>query len=263
MASTFRAKALRGGIKISPVREAQESQRLRASLERKLVFNMMTLFANLGNEGRAEYEQRREISLTSSSIDNKVRQVLEPHYRTVIENFAIRAFLHRKQDSQFEEQIRNFLRIFGFTAMFNISNKTRNILQNAIITGQLAGNGPSVIAQTIFDLMRGDFSKRRAITIARTETHSAASYSHYEMGKTSNTPDLMKQWVSVSDGRTRSHHSALNGVQIPMDDDFIVPVNGVEYRMKRPADPKGGPANTINCRCVLIFVQPQDVIIDT
>tara|TARA_R110001592_G_scaffold236760_7_gene495393 strand:+ start:603 stop:1388 length:786 start_codon:yes stop_codon:yes gene_type:complete len=261
MALDFSIKAVRGGSKISPVLEALEQQRMRYGLERKLTFNMMKIFSDIGKTAKYEYQQRESISLTSSIIGGKIRSVLEPHYRTVIENFGVRVFSYKKQESQFEEQIRVFLKTLGFTAIDNISNATRQILIRAITNGQLDGIGPDAISRNILEVMDGDFSRRRAITVARTETHSAASFANHAIAQASNLPDLQKQWVSTSDGRTRSHHASMNGVKIPMDDDFIVPIDGVQYRMSRPSDPRGGAANTINCRCVLIYVEPDDVII--
>ena len=40
-----------------------------------------------------------------------------------------------------------------------------------------------------------------------------------------------------------------------MDEDFSI--NGT--LMQYPGDPKGGPRNVINCRCVLVYVDEQDL----
>ena len=77
-----------------------------------------------------------------------------------------------------------------------------------------------------------------------------------------NIPDLQKQWVSTSDDRTRSHHSAMNGTKIQMDEDFVVNVKGISYNMARPSDPRGGAVNVVNCRCVLLYVSPEDDVVD-
>jgi hypothetical protein len=49
---------------------------------------------------------------------------------------------------------------------------------------------------------------------------------------------------------------------VDLDEDFIVPYKGVEYRMKHTGDPNGGAHNTINCRCVTIYLEPEDVVVD-
>ena len=92
----------------------------------------------------------------------------------------------------------------------------------------------------------------RAHTIARTETHSAASWAnhkyHVDIGESVGL-ELTKKWVSVSDLRTRSAHSAANGQTVRMHEKFLV--GGAS--MDHAGDPAGGIANTINCRCVIVY----------
>ena len=66
MARANTIKVLRGGRKISPRREVIEQLRLRTSLERKLSFNLMTQFAEIGNTARTEFEARGGIEITGS-----------------------------------------------------------------------------------------------------------------------------------------------------------------------------------------------------
>ena len=54
----------------------------------------------------------------------------------------------------------------------------------------------------------------------------------------------------------------MNGVTVGLEDDFIVPYKGVEYRMKHAGDPRGGPANIINCRCVILYLEPDDKLVE-
>ena len=81
------------------------------------------------------------------------------------------------------------------------------------------------------------------------------------MAESFNLP-MKKRWISTNDNRTRSHHRAMNGTTVDLDDDFIVSYKGVEYRMKHAGDPRGGPANIINCRCVILYLEPDDQIIE-
>ena len=70
---------------------------------------------------------------------------------------------------------------------------------------------------------------------------------------------LKKKWVATSDPRTRDAHSLMNTKEpIDMNEKFLV--GGT--RMKHTGDPDGGPANNINCRCVIIYVDEQDVVQD-
>lgn len=260
IASTRAAR--RGGITFSARREVVEQNRIREGYERKLVLNLLTAFAEIGDSARDEFQLRRAIDLTAARIPEKLRSILEPHYRSVIDEFGLRMLRYRKEESQFETLIREYFAVFGAAAIRNISETTRRDILAVILAGDQEALGVAAISQMIFDRMRGGFARNRAATIARTETHNAASYANHEIAKTLDLPGLQKQWVSVSDDRTRSHHAQLNGTKVALDDDFIVPYQGVEYRMARPGDPRGGPANVINCRCALIYVADEDTVLD-
>jgi hypothetical protein len=97
----------------------------------------------------------------------------------------------------------------------------------------------------------------RASVIARTETHGAMMFASEEgaakVGR-DNGISILKAWLPVQDERTRVSHASMSShPAIGMDEDFLV--GGV--RMKRPGDPKGGAANCINCRCVLIYKEAE------
>ena len=251
------------GTTISARKEVIEQNRVRLGYERKLRLNLTTAFAEFGAEAQAEYDLRQQTTIANRNIDLKLKAVLEPHYRSVIDEFGLRLLRYRKNESQFETLIRRYLIDYGAFAITSIASTTRKRISQVILAGEADGKGVAVIGREIFNAMRGGFTKIRAATIARTETHNAASYANHEVAKTLSIPDLQKQWVAVNDPRTRGHHTAMNGVRVAMDEDFVVPLNGIEYRMSRPADPRGGAGNVINCRCTLIYVSPEDDVIDT
>lgn len=87
----------------------------------------------------------------------------------------------------------------------------------------------------------------KAMRIARTEGHGVqiqaaveAQYKAREAGA-----DILKQWNSVLDGKTRPEHRKLDGELRELDETFS---NGMKY----PSDPAGGAAEVINCRCALM-----------
>ena len=86
-----------------------------------------------------------------------------------------------------------------------------------------------------------------AIRIARTEGHRIqceagmdACYKAKDMGA-----DVVKQWDSTLDARTRDSHIKLDGEVRELDDVFS---NGLRF----PGDPHGAAAEVINCRCALL-----------
>lgn len=93
----------------------------------------------------------------------------------------------------------------------------------------------------------------RADTIARTETHAAATFAAQmtvqdmaaEVGVTT-----VKTWAPVIDERTRPDHAAMEGQPaIGMSESFNV--GGV--MMDRPGDPSAPAEQVINCRCVCLY----------
>lgn len=86
-----------------------------------------------------------------------------------------------------------------------------------------------------------------AIRIARTEGHRIqchaamdAGYKAKEMGA-----NVVKQWDSTLDGKTRTSHVLLDGEIREMEEPFS---NGLMF----PSDPNGIAAEVINCRCALL-----------
>lgn len=87
----------------------------------------------------------------------------------------------------------------------------------------------------------------KAMTIARTEGHRIqvqstmdACYKAKEIGA-----DVVKQWDSTLDGKTRGAHKKVDGEVRELDEPFS---NGLMY----PGDPNGGAGEVVNCRCALL-----------
>ena len=74
-----------GGYKISPRREVIEQNRLRNSMERKLRLQLMTAFADIGKIASDAHEEGRDVEGLRLNIVRSVRNVMEPHYRAVME----------------------------------------------------------------------------------------------------------------------------------------------------------------------------------
>lgn len=86
-----------------------------------------------------------------------------------------------------------------------------------------------------------------AMRIARTEGHRIqvqgamdACYKAKEVGA-----DVVKQWDSTLDGKTRRSHQKVDGEVRELDEPFS---NGLMF----PGDPSGGAAEVCNCRCALL-----------
>ena len=135
-----------------------------------------------------------------------------------------------------------------------LSEKIKRIIEE----GQLDGDSLQVISRRLVNTV-GALTLSRAATIARTETHSAASFAHdqyYETVQADTGIEMKKKWVATNDERTRSTHFEMNSKpSIDMSEKFEV--GGV--RMKYAGDPAGGPKNVINCRCNIIYLDARDM----
>jgi hypothetical protein len=87
----------------------------------------------------------------------------------------------------------------------------------------------------------------RAMTIARTEGHriavqaaDRAQHKAKEKGA-----DVVKQWNSTLDGKTRDSHRQVDGEIRELDEKFS---NNLMF----PGDPSGGAEEVVNCRCALL-----------
>jgi len=93
----------------------------------------------------------------------------------------------------------------------------------------------------------------RAEAIFRTEVGRVYSIStQARMIQVAETaPDIEKGWIATGDHRTRSGHLEAHGQRVKISEYFeVAPTLGApREKLMYPRDPRGSPANTINCRC--------------
>lgn len=131
-------------------------------------------------------------------------------------------------------------------------------ISRIIEDGQYAGLNLENIANMVSKEVE-TVTRSRAATIARTETHGAASHAnhkYYQQAQVDLGIAMEKRWLATGDDRTRPAHAAANGQRVGMDEDFIV--DGVA--MAHTGDPKGGAKNIINCRCNTLYHDVGDII---
>lgn len=93
----------------------------------------------------------------------------------------------------------------------------------------------------------------RARVIARTELVAVANSGSLAVARLSGAAEW-KQWLATNDARTRQAHSAAAGQVRRLDDTFSVGGEDLDY----PGDPSGSAANTVNCRCTVIYADGPD-----
>jgi SPP1 gp7 family putative phage head morphogenesis protein len=123
-------------------------------------------------------------------------------------------------------------------------------LRSIIADGEREGLGVAEIARRIQDRFT-DTSALRAQTIARTETHNAATYATDQAAESTGLK-FEREWVAAEDNQTRPDHRAADGQRAGMDEPFTV--GGA--KLSRPGDPDGPPEQIINCRCIVTYETP-------
>ena len=88
---------------------------------------------------------------------------------------------------------------------------------------------------------------RKSYLIARTEGHRVLTTSSYhaQLQAKDKGCNIVKQWDSTLDGRTRPSHRMVDGEIKDIDEKFS---NGLLY----PSDPDGQASEVVNCRCALL-----------
>ncbi|MGO5081155.1 phage minor head protein [Oscillospiraceae bacterium LCP25S3_E4] len=123
----------------------------------------------------------------------------------------------------------------------------KHIITTEVSRGIATGSSWNQIAKQISN--KGNVTFSNASRIARTEGHriqSEAKIDAYTSAKTKGA-DIVKQWDSTLDGKTRDTHRKLDGQIRELDEDFEV--NGMT--VSAPGH-FGDPAEDCNCRCCLL-----------
>ena len=120
-------------------------------------------------------------------------------------------------------------------------------LQNELAQAVINGEGVQKIATRIKSV--AEMSRRQAVTVARTESMRVANQGHMmglEQARDEYGIEMVKQWISTLDSRTRDSHNSLHLETAELDEPFS---NGL---MHPHAD--GPPEEIINCRCTVVSV---------
>ena len=157
-------------------------------------------------------------------------------------DFAIRSYIEREVG----EKITNLSR--------STRKKVLRRVKDAIAKAEAEGQTTIQAAKAIEGIY-GEFTKKRSLTIARTEIHNAASEGSLAGAKASGVPSLKKEWVSNLDSRVRDSHAEMNGRKVGIDEKFLVPSKDGPDIMSGPGDPSAPADQVINCRCVLVYSQ--------
>lgn len=256
--------------RISAARESRKQLVLRNNLEKRFYRTLSTLFRKFVNTQLYLYKEFGiyEESIAEQRLNEDFIPLVMSHYKRVF-----KAIYKYNEDNYMMDRKAEEAFVFGrsidFETVVNkyfnsrqlilagISTRMANRISRLIEKGRADNLTLPQIAKLVSDTYL-PISRSRAALIARTETHNAASFANHSYHKTVEEDlgiKMLKKWVATNDARTRSAHSSANGQIVDMSEDFTV--GGVP--MGYAGDSKGGVANVINCRCVIIYADERDM----
>ena len=257
--------------RINPRQELRRQSRIRNNLEKSFYKRLTSLLFKFINTKAFLYREygQYEVDVASRDLQEELTPTITQHYRrvfrTIVNSNNDVNRLDKKEDEVFvfdrnvdiEAWIEEYYKsrelvLSGISA--NMARRVEKIIQQ----GREEGLTLREIAANISTKLR-PISRARAATIARTETPNAAGFAHHKYYKKVESDYggiIVKKWMATNDGRTRSHHAAANGQTRMMDEDFDI--GGAP--MAHTGDSRGGARNVINCRCVIIYADQQDIV---
>lgn len=188
----------------------------------------------------------------------RITFTLTDHYAVIIPHFAAmtrRQIAKPQRKSAFLALMTEWIGREALKKAKLIAATDMDDVRDEIEDGTTEGLGAEEIARNI--RRASSVTRDRAIRIARTETHAAATFGSIETVRQAEQElgvRMLKRWDPTQDDRTRPDHAAMADVDpIPLNEKFTVGGS----LMDRPGDPSAPPEQTINCRCALIYTEAE------
>jgi uncharacterized protein with gpF-like domain len=230
-----------------------------AESEIRLSRDSKRLLKAQGTRAKNAYKESTSIPAVTEAIKNgqgNWRKVLMAHYAITISHFVDYTKIvltgSKSVKTNFATRIQEFIANQGLNKSKLITETTIEKARSIINDGQSNGDSEQDIGNALEEGIGGAVSDSRSRTIARTETHNAATYAMQETAEQAEDQTgltITREWVAVHDDRTREAHANADGQEVGIDEPFEV--DGEE--LDRPGDENGSPENVINCRCTIIY----------
>ena len=234
-----------------------QQNNLRTPFEKQWRNALKNWFNQLASGVKEAYRMRSQIMLDFEM--RKQAETLKLIFRvqyTMIGNafkdYALgRLFLSKAFDQDFDKALAEFIDENTAVWVTEIDETTRKRMAKVISNSYNSGLSTEETGTALRNMILG-MGVYRANLISRTESHRVASFANEQVAVNMNISNTQKEWVAIQDARTRLTHSIASGQTVPLETNFVVGGD----RLKYPGDPKGSPAETINCRCAVIYRTP-------
>ncbi len=206
-----------------------------------------------------QFEETGDVNYITSEPIYKILKHLSDN---IAVKWAHRTGIHRLKISEvkslpmgFSERIVELMRQYYQTDLLNnaelMTSYSRMVIMRTLSANPTASHDD--IVKILLD--HPEFTEVRARRISRTETVTAANRGALANAKTSGI-EMNKEWIAITDNRTRHSHLTADGKTVGIDESFVVDGQTMEYPGDRVQDNglDTSAANVINCRCTLGYL---------
>jgi len=233
-----------------------QQDRLRRPFEKQWSNSLKNYFKQYALGIKEAYRNGSQIMLDMElrKQADTLRLIFKVQY-TIIGNafrdYALGTLFLKAFDDDFDKALSEFIDENTATWVTEIDETTRKRMAKVISNSYNDGLSTEETSVALRNMILG-MGAYRANLISRTESHRVASFANEQVAVNMNISNTNKEWVAIQDARTRLTHSIAAGQKVPLEENFVVGGD----RLKYPGDPKGSPAETINCRCAVIYRTP-------
>ncbi len=154
---------------------------------------------------------------------------------------------HKFTRELFEGAVLQWIKGHALERAKSITATLKGAVRQVLADSFADGTGEAGTARLIRERIGKTISQTNAARIARTEMHTAATQGADHAARSTGL-EIVKEWASAEDARTRASHAAADGQEVKLDEPFSV---GGELLMV-PGDPRGSAKNVVNCRCAVL-----------
>lgn len=260
-------------IRHSREREARIQSRLLRVIEGKFTRKLARVIEAESRDLLSKYRELGYVPAASDADFAAFRDVYTDLGMVTARTFGSRVIVQGKSLGLILETKFSFAEFFRSVALnwvnqeairrriTSVTETTRARIISEVAKGQSDGLGVFEIAKGINKRVP-KISRMRGALIARTETHGAANSAMHETAKQTGL-ELIKEWVSVEDMRTRRFsegdefdHAEMNEQKRRMDEPFDMPRRngGPSVKIMYPGESGLPGSATINCRCAVVHI---------
>ena len=233
---------------------AKAIDRRRAAWDKKMAKRLRGYFRRERKAVLEALANGVDYAIAVNNVSAELERILAYYYVKVFNDFARDRYQNNADAkdiatilAEYEAAVAPLMAIIA-DKVVGINAYTIKRINQAITKARGAGGTVGEVQQAIMDevgLTFKSMTQSRALTIARTEVGTVASFGQEESFRQSGFEK--KEWNALNDNLTRDSHLELDGEIVGINDKFS---NG----LKRPLDPNGTASQIINCRCVLMPV---------